>query len=139
MTVMAFCGAWSQELHDPDTYYADAANKSGAQLKTALSDIISSHTTLGYKSLNDHYATTDTDADGYLIDIYSVKKKYKVTDTNTGTEGVGYNKEHTVPSSWFSKKSPMYSDIFHVLPTDSWVNSKRGHLPYGDTSNPDGS
>ncbi len=139
MTVMAFCGAWSQELHDPDTYYADAANKSGAQLKTALSDIISSHTTLGYKSLNDHYATTDTDADGYLIDIYSVKKKYKVTDTNTGTEGVGYNKEHTVPSSWFSKKSPMYSDIFHVLPTDSWVNSKRGNLPYGETSNPDGS
>lgn len=139
MTVMAFCGAWSQNLHDPDTYYSNATNKSGDQLKTALSNIISPHTTLGYKSLNDHYATTDTDDDGYLIDIYSVKKRYKVNDTNTGTEGVGYNKEHTVPSSWFSKQSPMYSDIFHVLPTDSWVNSKRGNLPYGETDNPTGS
>lgn len=137
--VLSYCGVWAQTLHDPDTYYADAANKSGSELKTALSEIISQHTTLGYKSLNGHYATTDTDDDGYLIDIYSVKKKYTVDDTNTGLEGVGYNKEHTVPSSWFNKRTPMYSDIFHVLPTDSWVNSKRGNLPYGETSNPDGS
>jgi hypothetical protein len=31
---------------------------------------------------------------------------------------------------------PMYTDLFHIYPTDGWVNNKRGNLPYGETAAP---
>ena len=30
----------------------------------------------------------------------------------------------------------MYTDLFHLYPTDGYVNGKRGNLPYGETTNP---
>ncbi|MDD3479341.1 MAG: endonuclease [Paludibacteraceae bacterium] len=45
-----------------------------------------------------------------------------------------WNKEHSVPQSWFSKASPMKSDLFHVYPTDSRVNNFRNNYAYGETS-----
>lgn len=127
---------WAQAPNGTNDYYQAADGKKGAALKTALCGIISDHTTLSYKSLNEKYAKTDKRPDGYLYDIYSNITSYTIDDTNTGTEGKGYNKEHTVPQSWFNGASPMYSDIMHVLPSDSWVNSMRGNLPFGETSNP---
>ena len=55
---------------------------------------------------------------------------------NYDSEGDCYNREHSFPKSWFNDALPMYTDLFHIYPTDGWVNNKRGNLPYGETSSP---
>lgn len=137
MLMMAFSSASAQAPNNSGTYYRAANGKSGQALKTALSDIITTNKKkLGYSSLNDYYSQTDLRSDGKLWDMYSDKTNYTISDTGTGTEGVAYNKEHSVPKSWFNSASPMYSDIFHIVPVDSWVNSMRSNYPFGETSHP---
>lgn len=49
-----------------------------------------------------------------------------------GVEGDCYNREHSVPKSWFNKQSPMVSDIWHVYPTDGKINGMRSNNPFGE-------
>ena len=115
------------------TYYNSANGKSDAALKTALYNIINSHTTISYDGLISCYKTTDVDANGKIWDIYS--NYHFDVDSKCGNykeEGDCYNREHTVPQSWFNEQSPMKSDLFHVLPTDGYVNGKRSNYPYGN-------
>jgi len=52
-------------------------------------------------------------------------------------EGDCYNREHSWPKSWWGgKKNDAYSDLFHVYPSDSFVNSKRSYYPYGNVDFP---
>ena len=51
-------------------------------------------------------------------------------------EGNCYNREHTVPQSWFGDAVPMKTDLFHIYPTDGWVNNKRANFPYGTVAFP---
>ncbi len=55
---------------------------------------------------------------------------------SAGTEGTGYNREHSWPSSWYGAVSPMYTDVFMVYPTDNDVNNRRGSYPFGETDAP---
>ena len=43
-----------------------------------------------------------------------------------------YNREHTIPQSIFSKANPMVCDLFHVYPTDGYVNNKRSNFPHAE-------
>jgi endonuclease I len=49
-------------------------------------------------------------------------------------EGDCYNREHSFPQSWFGESAPMKSDLFHVYPTDGYVNNRRSNYPFGETS-----
>ncbi|MBQ1694917.1 MAG: endonuclease, partial [Bacteroidales bacterium] len=100
--------------------------------------IISSHTTLGYSELWTAYRQTDLNDNGKIWDIYSNCNFTLGTDQcgNYNSECDCYNREHTVPQSWFGDATPMKTDLFHVYPTDGWVNNKRGNLPLGKVSNP---
>ena len=51
-----------------------------------------------------------------------------------GSEGDCYNREHSVPKSWFSERSPMKSDVWHVYPTDGKVNGMRSNYPFGEVA-----
>jgi len=124
----------------PAQYYNAAYNKSGYELKTALSQIITSgHVSVTYSSLWTHFRTTDQLPDGTVWDMYS-----DCTFT-FGTNQCGnykeicdcYNREHSFPASWFggSNTHPMYTDLFHLYPTDGKVNSIRGNDPFGETAN----
>lgn len=42
------------------------------------------------------------------------------------------NAEHTIPQSWFERKSPMKSDLHHLFPTHQNVNSSRSNSPFGE-------
>jgi endonuclease I len=56
---------------------------------------------------------------------------------NYSGEGNCYNREHSFPNSWFGGEVyPMYSDLFHLYPTDGWVNNKRENYPFGVTTSP---
>lgn len=118
----------------PADYYTGANAKSSDALRLALQNIIDGHTVVSYDNLNMIYIATDSHADGSIWDMYSTcswqhnQKKCG----NYSTVCDCYNKEHSVPQSWFSSKSPMVSDAFHVYPTDGKVNGQRSNYPFGE-------
>lgn len=119
----------------PDGYYSSCEGKSGKELLTALHAKISSHTTIGYKSgLWDVFKTSDVRDDGTVWDMYSTKH-WVVGQQHCGNYSVVgdcINKEHSFPKSWFNDQSPMYSDAYHLYPTDGKVNGQRSNFPYGE-------
>jgi len=119
----------------PSGYYNAAVGKTDAALKTQLYTIISTGSVdLGYGGLYTIYPTSDRTTDGKVWDMYS---------TCTWTHGVAqcgdynsvcdcYNREHSIPQSWFNEKYPMRSDAHHVYPTDGKVNGQRSSYPHGE-------
>ena len=126
------------------TYYASIDGKTtnaNDDLRKTLCTIISTgYVSIGYSSLQSQmYAASSNPTDFVngtnktMEDIYS-SKPYVSSDngSSASTCGAGWNKEHTVPQSWFNESSPMKSDAFHVYPTDIKMNSARSSYPYGE-------
>ena len=147
--LLAFAAALSAIVfaQPPPGYYDAASGLTGPALKAALFGIISPHTVHSYAQLwNDFESTDDRDDNGKVWDIYSdipdsvAPYQYTFGTDQCGSynsEGDCYNREHTVPQSWFNGDAPMVSDLFHIYPTDGWVNNKRGDLPHGEVSSAD--
>lgn len=113
-------------------YYSTVNNKSGDAIRTALYNKINSHTTVSYDNLKYLFKWTDTynNAGTTIDDIYSFCDP---AYTESWCSGIcGYNREHSVPKSWFNEASPLYSDAFHLYPTNCYVNSYRGNEPFGE-------
>ncbi len=132
----------------PAGYY-DSATGTGYTLKTQLHNIIDDHTVVSYDALWTHFQSTDVDNyyenDGSVLDMYSENPagtdpyEFTFVSNQCGTysvEGDCYNREHSWPKSWFNDASPMYSDIFHLYPTDGKVNGMRSNWPFGETNAP---
>lgn len=118
----------------PNDYYNDALGLSDQSLLNALYNIIAPHTNIGYDNLWSAYADTDTNADGYYIDMYSTYDKFTYSNKCGNYSAIGdcINREHSVPSSWWGGgKQAQYSDIFNIVPTDGYVNNQRSNYPYG--------
>lgn len=128
-------------------YYSSIGNQQCEELKTALYNLINSHNTVSYNSLWTHYQTTDdhsNDSGNEIIvwDIYSdnptgAENEFTFVAEQCGSysgEGSCYNREHTFPKSWWggSASTPMYTDLFTVLPVDGWINGIRNNNPYGE-------
>ena len=127
----------------PANYYSAAQNKKGYALRYALFNIVKTHTTLSYDYLWDAYEYTDLKPNGKVWDMYSDRPgqnpPYEFTygSDQCGTysnEGDCYNREHSIPKSWFNDESPMVSDLMHIVPTDGKVNGQRSNFPYGDVA-----
>ncbi len=126
----------------PAGYYDNAAGLSGGALRIALHDIISNgFHSVSYSDLWTSYLQTDPKPNGKVWDMYSdipggtAPYEFAFLSDQCGTynsEADCYNREHTIPASWFNDNSPMYSDVFMVVPTDGWVNNKRANYPYGE-------
>lgn len=134
--VVLFCFGLYVFAEAPANYYSSANGKSGNSLRLALQDIIDNHTVVGYDNLNYLYVASDSHDDGSLWDMYSTCSWKHQTDKCGNYKNVCdcYNKEHSVPQSWFNSKSPMQSDAFHVVPTDGKVNGQRSNYPFGECS-----
>ncbi len=131
-----FCSAWAVDNSLPENYYASAEGKCGEELRQALFNIIKTHTTISYDNLDYLYPASDITADGKVWDMYSTCT-WTHGNKKCGNYSIVcdcYNKEHSVPQSWFSKASPMVSDAFHVYPTDGKVNGQRGNYEFGECS-----
>lgn len=129
----------------PLGYYDPAEGLIGEPLRGALHDIIDGHFSISYTGLWTAFYTTDDKPNGKVWDMYSdvpggtppYEYTFGVDQGGTaGTEGTGYNREHSWPSSWYGATSPMYTDVFMVYPTDNEVNNKRGSYPFGEVNAP---
>lgn len=118
---------------NPNGYYSKARNQKGKALKTALFQIISNHTQRSYKQLWEDFKSTDVRSDGKIWDMYSNVTNYEPGGSKQGAnyskEGDSYNREHSFPKSWFDDEYPMYTDLFHLYPTDGYVNNRRSNYP----------
>jgi endonuclease I len=133
----------------PSGYY-NTATGTGYTLKTQLYNIIKGHTDNGYGGLYTTYQTSDIDNfyenDGTVLDMYSENPSgtdpynYSIgTTQRCGSyvvEGDCYNREHIIPQSVFSEKSPMVSDAHFITPTDGKVNGIRSNYPHGVVNTP---
>lgn len=122
----------AQEI--PTGYYDRAIGKSGKALQDALSEILNDGAVnVGYDGLYSVYRTSDN-RDGKVWDMYSDITNFSFTNTcgSYKNEGDCYNREHSVPQSWFSKGSPMKSDAWLVYPTDGKINGYRSNNPFGE-------
>lgn len=120
----------------PAGYYSKCENKGGSALLESLEQVIGPHTNVGYSALWELYKTSDTYPDGTIWDMYSTKhwQPGKEQCGNYSAVGDCYNREHSMPKSWFNNQAPMVSDAFHIYPTDGKVNGQRGNYPYGECS-----
>ena len=132
----------------PQGYYDDIIG-TGEDLLTQLHQLIRGHNVVSYSSIWTHFANTDAKFNGKVWDIYSnlpcEEPPYEYTffeDQDTGTggnqEGDVYNREHSWPRSWWggSTSDTMFTDIFHIYPTDKWVNARRDNYPFGEVASP---
>ncbi|MDD6668728.1 MAG: endonuclease, partial [Bacteroidales bacterium] len=134
--LLALSLAFGVRAAAPSGYYTTAEGKSGKALLEQLCTIISSHTTISYNNLWTAFKTTDLKDNGKIWDMYSTKE-FSTTEKcgNYGAIGDCYNREHSFPKSWFNDASPMYSDLFHLYPTDGYVNNQRSNYPFGECAN----
>lgn len=133
----------------PANYYDSANGMTGYPLKSELHSIISNnHANQGYDALFDGYVSSDSDNyyenDGSVLDMYSENPSaadpYFYTHNNRtcgsyNSEDDCYNREHIVPQSVFNENAPMVADIHFVVPTDGYVNNRRGSYAFGEVTN----
>ena len=135
LLVFTSFGLWAQI---PNGYYNNANGKTGDELKVALHNIIKGHHVVSYNGLINAFAYTDCKPNGKIWDIYS-NIEYSPSTGLCGEyeqEGDCWNREHTWPQSWFNESTTPRSDLFHVYPTDGYVNGQRSNYPYGEVNNP---
>lgn len=126
----------------PPGYYDHADGREGIGLRQALYEIIRDHNPVSYSALWTHFKDTDKKPNGQVWDMYSdipggnPAYTYSFFDDQCGNysqEGDCYNREHSWPESWYSHLGlPMRTDLFHVYPTDGFVNAKRANYPFGE-------
>ena len=127
----------------PAGYYDGTAGLYGSALRVALHNLIKNHTVGSYSGALTAFQTTDVKPNGKVWDMYSdipggtPPYEYSFGQTGQGaTEGLGYNREHSWPQSWFGGSLPMYSDLWILYPTDAKVNGYRANYPYGNVGSP---
>lgn len=131
---------WIGFAQIPPGYYNNAIGLSGYNLQVALSAIIDSHQVVGYNELWNYFQYTDLKPDSTIWDIYTDPFcAFSISDHGTVYSGecYTYNREHSFCQSWFGYESGApFSDMFHIYPVDSWINSTRNNNPYGEVNNP---
>ncbi|MAV64969.1 MAG: hypothetical protein CMG00_07245 [Candidatus Marinimicrobia bacterium] len=108
----------------------------GDDLKSLIINNYTPNTTLGYNQARDvMYANVDR-INGSVKGIYT---NYSVNlpngvDASTHLYNNGMNCEHTWPQSFGAISEPQKSDMHHLRPCKSNVNSARGNMPFGESN-----
>lgn len=123
--------------------YSSVNGKSGADLFNAVHSVAKTGYTSGlsYDGLWTVYCSIDLNSSGKVWDMYSNATSYtcggSAEGANYSKEGDSYNREHSIPKSWFggskSANTPG-TDLFHVVPTDGYVNNMRSAYAFGEVS-----
>lgn len=120
-------------------YYKAAEGKTGTVLLKALNKIVKKHSVLSYDAARDEmFADIDdpTDADTVTC-AYTGRVLTGVHDRQSAYQmGAGFSTEHSWPQSMGAKVEPGRSDLHHLFPVDTRINSVRGNAPFGNVKNP---
>ena len=124
------------------SYYSNASGKSDASLRDALYNITKvGPSGMSYAGLWTAYKTTDVYPTGHanagkIWDMYGDCVFTYSTDQCGSYSNICdcYNREHSLPKSWFNDATPMYYDLGHIVPTDGKVNGYRSNYPFGEVS-----
>lgn len=130
-------------------YYKDANGKKGGALFSSLNAISGgvtySYTKLTYKDIWTAFKTSDVYPSGHeqagkIWDMYATC--YYTPGTDQGSSNSvecagGYNREHSLPKSWFGgsdnyESTPQGCDLGHLIPTDVHVNTIRSNYAFGE-------
>ena len=126
---------------------SSAISTGGSTLMSAVKTKISSGTTkISYSGLWAAYKTSDivpgyessSDSSKKIWDMYGgIQYTYQSSGSgiDTGTYGGGYNREHSIPNSWWgATEDERYTDLVCLLPTDGKVNGVRSNNVFGVVS-----
>lgn len=127
---------------DIPTYYQSLDSKRAEALFEEVHTVANvGFVSLGYKGLWAAYKTTDCYPEGHPL-AGKIWDMYGECDNFTyGTKQCGnyqkecdcYNREHSIPKSWFGgTESGIGCDIFHLVPTDGKVNGMRSNYAFGE-------
>ncbi len=121
-----------------ESYYASITETSGQALKTQLHNLIATNTLTNYDASREAMYSTIDNINGKVTGVYSgleVAHTYGTTSTPAGIDC-----EHSYPQSWLeayesaSDYAIARTDIHHLFPTKSEVNSSRGNLPFDNVN-----
>jgi len=153
LLLIAICSVGFSQAQIPQGYYDSAEGLQGYALKTALFNIIRDFNVQSYSSMAGLYRMNSSingfkdlyyENDQTVLDIYSENPdgsdpyNYDPNDPMGGSsasEGLGFNREHIIPQSYFDEQLPMRNDVFHVWPVDGKVNGWRSNFPHGTVAN----
>lgn len=110
-------------------YYTGIGGLTGSALRTALHNLIDNHTVISYGDLDELMKVIDEAEDNptYVRLLYSQAGLPKTPRS--------WNIEHVWPRSrGVGESGPDNSDVHHLFPCESGVNSKRGNYPFDYTS-----
>lgn len=127
------------------SYYNSINGQKETALRNALYTITSAGPSgMSYDGLWTAYQTTDvypSDSTGKAGKIWDMYSDCLFTPTGKGDgkqcgtySGVCdcFNREHSLPKSWFNEKKPAYYDLGHIVPTDGKVNGMRSNNVFGE-------
>ena len=124
------------------TYYNAVDGKSGKNLFDAVHTVSKTgYKGLSYSGLWTAYCVIDINSSGNVWDMYSNVTAYTCGGSAQGAsyskEGDSYNREHSIPKSWFGSSTNAGTpgtDLFHVVPTDGYVNNRRSNYAFGEVA-----
>lgn len=132
------------------SYYSTIDGKKETALRNALYTITSAGPANGhnYNNLWTAYKTTDvypSDSVGKAGKIWDMYSDCLFTPgaSSAGGDQCGnydnvcdcYNREHSLPKSWFNDATPAYYDMGHIVPTDGKTNGMRSNYVFGECAN----
>ncbi len=134
LSVIIMTGAFvSAAAQIPSGYYSSLKGKKGAELKTAVHELIKTASVLSYGSGSGHtwdgFYSTDRADDGAVRDRYSNDTRYF---GERGASVDGMNIEHSFPKSWWGgKEVQAYKDLYNLMPCEQKINSAKSNYPMG--------
>jgi endonuclease I len=113
------------------SYYATTRDRCGAELLSALHQIVRGQRLLGYTAARDSlYAFVDRGDRPAIVDIYAGRVLVGVT-TRASAAANGVNTEHLWPRSRGAELDPALSDLHHLRTSIEVANAQRSNLPFG--------
>ncbi|MDD6641469.1 MAG: endonuclease [Bacteroidales bacterium] len=144
--IISVATLWAATVTEPANlpkYYAAVEGQKSDNLFNAIHTIANQgFSQLSYDNLWTAYEKTDLYPAGHenagkIWDMYSnCTFTYSTNQCgNYSGECVCYNREHSIPKSWFcSCTTGMGADLFHLVPTDGKVNGKRSNFAFGEVA-----
>lgn len=119
-------------------YAASLKGKKQAALKTALYDLMSDKTVLGYGSGANKtwWGFYVTDRNPQTNECYNRYSSNRFFFGNRGSSISGMNIEHSFPKSWWGgAENDGYKDLYNLYPSDSKANSTKSNYPMAVVTN----